>query len=122
MDKKTARKNQTKLAVIWPSEDKYWTIKDLWKDNPQFKAEITLRVRLTTAIKETNTVAVIGDKMNNHGRPQMVCAVRQANGIVKQSTIDAAKAAGIRVADIATNINPAKPAAVNINPASVVAV
>lgn len=128
MDKKTARKNQTNLAVNWPTEDEYWTVKELCSRNPQFKAEITLRVRLSNAIKKTNTVAVIGDKMNPHGRPEMVCAVRQKDGTVKQSTIDAAKAAGIRCGEptsvVVANITPsAAPAqsngqttSVNLNP------
>ena len=130
MDKKT-RKNQTNLQVNWPSEDEYWTIKDLRKRNMHFNAEITLRVRLTNAIKKTNTVAVIGDKMNPHGRPEMVCAVRQNDGSVKPSVIQAAKDAGIRVneslsvvvtevkksTDTAPQTDNATQTAVNLNPA-----
>ena len=119
MDKKTQRKNRTNLQVVWPSEDEYWTIRELNAKNKQF-VEITLRVRVSNAIKRDNTVAVIGDKMNAHGRPEMVCAVRQANGKVKQSTVEAARAAGIRCNDPAPiNINPVNPgqtAPVNLNP------
>jgi len=128
MDKKTSRKNNTGQVVNYPDGDKFWTIKDLHKLNPQFGPEITLRVRLAKAIKLTKTVAVIGDKMNSHGRPEMVCAVCQKDGKVKASTIAAAKAAGIRCGEptqtVVTNINPtatktsadAQPT-VNINPA-----
>jgi hypothetical protein len=131
MDKKTTRKNQTRLQVNWPSEDQYWTVKDLLKQNPQFK-EITLRVRLAKAIAEQN-VAVIGDKMNSHGRPEMVCAFRQKKDkTVKESVVKAAEAAGIRISKISpvvvANINPqpatipvisnGKDATVNLNPAA----
>jgi len=109
MDKKTQRKNQTNLQVNWPPDNSYWTVKDLIDKNPQFTAAITLRVRLTNAIKKFNTVAVIGDKMNSKGRPEMVLAMRQKDGTVRQSVIDAAKADGIRVNDVApvvvANIN-----------------
>jgi len=129
MDKKTSRKNQTKLQVNWPSEDAFWTVKDLWKANPQFIAEITLRVRLANAIKKQNTVAVIGDKMNSHGRPEMVCAMRQKDGTVKQTAIDAAKNASIRITEstsIVAHITPPtapatkqQTATVNLNPTQV---
>lgn len=128
MDKKTQRKNKTNMTVNWPSEDEYWTIRDLLKNNPQFTAPITLRVRLTNAIKKHNTVAVIGDKMNSKGRPEMVLAMRQKDGTVKQSVIEAAKADGIRTNEVApvviANISPTpsqvpsneQTAAVNLNP------
>lgn len=116
------------MTVNWPSEDEYWTIRDLLKNNPQFTAPITLRVRLTNAIKKHNTVAVIGDKMNSKGRPEMVLAMRQKDGTVKQSVIEAAKADGIRTNEVApvviANISPTpsqvpsneQTAAVNLNP------
>ena len=131
MDKKTQRKNKTNLQINWPSENEYWTVKDLINKNPQFAAQITLRVRLTNAIKKFNTVAVIGDKMNSKGRPEMVMAMRQKDGTVKQSVIDTAKADGIRANDITPVIvatinvssQPSTPtpssghaAAVNLNP------
>ena len=131
MDKKTQRKNQTNLQVNWPSENEYWTVKDLINKNPQFTASITLRVRLSNAIKKLNTVAVIGDKMNSKGRPEMVMAMRQKDGTIKQSVIDAAKADGIRaatvtpivIATINASSQPSTPtpssghtAAVNLNP------
>ena len=100
MDKKTQRKNQTNLQVNWPSDTEYWTVKDLINKNPQFVAPITLRVRLANAIKKQNTVAVIGDKMNSKGRPEMVMVIRQKDGTIKQSVIDAAKADGIRTNDV----------------------
>ena len=121
MDKKTQRKNKTNLQVNWPTEDQFWTIKDLHKMNPQFGPEITIRVRLSNAIKKQKTVAVIGDKMNPHGRPEMVCAMCQADGTVKKSTVEAAKAAGIRCGEPVVpvvNINPTtNNTAVNLNPA-----
>ena len=109
MDKKTQRKNQTNLQVNWPDDNCYWTIKDLITKNPQFVAPITLRVRLANAIKKHNTVAVIGDKMNSKGRPEMVMVMRQKDGTVKPSVIDAAKADGIRIGEtspvVVTNIS-----------------
>ena len=120
MDKKTARKNKTNLQVNWPSDDAFWTVKDLLAANPQF-VEITLRVRLANSIKKDNTVAVIGDKMNSHGRPEMVCAMRQKDGSIKQSTIDAAKASGIRITEsipvIVANITKSVPQTTSVAPA-----
>lgn len=101
MNKKVMSEIKTKkktLEVMWPSCDEYWTFKDLHQRNPQFVADITLRVRLTNAIEKEKSVAVIGDKMISIGRPQMVLAVRE-NGKVKQSVIDAAVASGIRLSD-----------------------
>ena len=105
MDKKTSRKNHTGLAVNWPNENKYWTIKELHQLNPQFGPEITLRVRLNKA-RMAKTVVIIGDKMNSHGRPEMVCVVCQKDGKAKPSTIAAAKAAGIRCGEPTLTTTP----------------
>lgn len=102
MEKKTNRNNQKSLQVNWPDNDSFWTVKDLCKMNPQFKAEITLRVRLSNAIKRDKLVAVIGDKMNSHGRPEMVCAMIQKDGTVKNAVIESAKKAGIRCNETAS--------------------
>ena len=129
MDKKTSRKNNTGLTVNWPNEDTFWTIKELHQLNPQFGPEITLRVRITKA-RAAGTVSIIGDKMNPHGRPEMVCAVCQKDGKVKPATVSAAKAAGIRCGEPMTmvvgNIKPAAQPSpvsgnttpVNLNPSS----
>lgn len=127
MDKKTNRKNQTNLQVNWPSENEYWTVTELWKRNPQFEALITLRVRLANAIKKSGTVSAIGELMGTKGRPQMVFAVKQKDGTVKKSTIEAAKKAGIRCGEpqivtvakaMPQNVSslPAVPS-INLNPA-----
>jgi len=88
MSKKTERKNKTNLNVEWPTES-FFTIKDLWKVNPQF-VNITLRVRLTKAIS-TGQVVEIGNKTGGQGRPEKVFALTP----VSQETLDAAKGQGI---------------------------
>lgn len=123
MDKKT-RKNKTNLVIAWPSENEFWTVKQLMSRNKQF-VPITLRVRLSNAINKHNTVAVIGDKMNSHGRPEMVLAMRNKDGKVNPAVIEAAKKAGIRcgepitvpVATVTTSTpSIEQPVAVNLNP------
>ena len=123
---KTPRKNKTNLQINWPTETEFWTVKNLLARNPQF-VEITLRVRLSNAIKKHNTVAVIGDKMNSHGRPEMVMAMRQKDGKVNPAAIAAAKKAGIRCGEPVTvpvaNILPSSSSngqttSVNLNPST----
>jgi len=91
---KTQRKNKTKQVINWPSNDVYFTIKDLVVLNPHMltladkPSDITLRVRLKKAIDETKQVAEIGTKNAGKGRPEKIFGMRP----VQQSVLDLAKA------------------------------
>lgn len=69
---KNIRKNKTNRSVTWPTSP-YFTIVDLQKQNKTF-VNITLRVRLSNAIKE-GEVAEIGVLTGGKGRPQKVFAL-----------------------------------------------
>jgi len=98
--KKTQRKNNTNLTVVWPSASVYFTIKDLFNLNPDF-VPITLRVRLKKAIDSEKTVGVIGTTNPGKGRPCLVFAMRP----VLQSVLDSAKSAGIQLDDQTKLVN-----------------
>ena len=98
--KKTQRKNNTNLTVVWPDTTAYFTIKDLLAMNPDF-VEITLRVRLKKAIDELKTVGVIGTTNPGKGRPSLVFAMRP----VLQTVLDSAKAAGVQLDDQTKLVN-----------------
>ena len=89
---KTLRKNKTKQTIIWPTNDVYFTIKDLVALNPNVltssNSDITIRVKLKKAIDETKQVAEIGTKNAGKGRPEKIFAMRP----VQQSVLDLAKA------------------------------
>jgi hypothetical protein len=96
---KTQRKNKTKQVITWPSNNGYFTIKELVTMNqhmltlPPKCSDITIRVRLNRAITEQNSVAEIGAKNGGKGRPEKVFAMRP----VKQSVLDKAKADSIQL-------------------------
>jgi len=106
--KQNTRKNKTNQSVTWPTTT-YFTITDLHKLNPKF-VNITLRVRLSNAIKDGN-VAEIGAVPGGKGRPQKVFSMTP----VTQSTLNKAKADNINLVDNADKlvnvINVATPAA-----------
>ena len=93
--RKTQRKNKTKQVISWPSHEDYFTIDSLVKSNPHMVttsgSDITLRVRLNKAITEEGIVAVIGQKNQGKGRPQLVFAMKP----IKQEAVEKAKTAGI---------------------------
>jgi len=96
---KTQRKNKTKQVITWPSNNGYFTIKELVAMNqhmltlPPKCSDITIRVRLNRAITEQNSVAEIGAKNGGKGRPEKVFAMRP----VKQSVLDKAKVDSIQL-------------------------
>jgi len=91
MSNKTTRKNRTNLTLKWPTNE-YFTVNELFDANPEF-IRITLRVRLKKEIEDSKTVAVIGTKKGNHGRPAMVYSMTPVN----QEVIDRARADGVDV-------------------------
>ena len=98
-DKKTQRKNKTNQTIVWPTNEDYFTIKDLIKTNEHMltssKSDITLRVRLSKAITEENLVAAIGTRNSGKGRPELILSMRP----VKQSVLDKAKSEKIFLAE-----------------------
>jgi len=101
-ERKTTRKNKTNCVIQWPSADTYFTIKELVELNKHMLtsaikgADITIRVRLNKAITEhPMTIAAIGSKHCDKGRPQLVFAQRP----VSQAILDKAKAAGIMLVE-----------------------
>jgi hypothetical protein len=98
-ENKTQRKNKTNQVITWPSNDTFFTIKDLVAANqhmltaPPKCSDITIRVRLGKAITELNTVAEIGAKNGGKGRPEKVFAMRP----VLKSVIEAAQKVGMQM-------------------------
>ena len=81
---KTIRKNKTKLAVNWPAS--HFTIDELNKLNSDF-INITLRVRLKTALDEKKVVE-LGTLNVGKGRPKLVFAVAPVSETTLQSARD----------------------------------
>lgn len=65
--KKRPAKKPTNLSIIWPAPNVVFTIKALWKANPEF-VPITLRVKLNQAI-EKGQVKIVGVITPKRGRP-----------------------------------------------------
>lgn len=104
--KKTNRQNKTGLSVNWPtgfytmeSSESHPNIPNLWDHNKHFAALITLRVRLTNAL-ENSQVVKLGVVKGSKGRPKLVFA----NTPVSQSTMDEARAAGVVLEDNIPNV------------------
>jgi hypothetical protein len=89
---KTERKNKTNLVINWPVNGELFTVKQLWASNPQFPAEITLRVRVDNAIKREKNVALIGYKNSGKGRPSMILSMNP----VSQELLDQAYKDGVQ--------------------------
>lgn len=88
------QKNNTKNKIIWPRK-MHFTIDELFALNPQFNAEITLRVRITGENGEIvkGKVAEIGCIRGQQGRPQKVYALTPITKII----LEKAKADGIDI-------------------------
>jgi len=118
--RKTQRKNKTKQVIIWPSNDDYFTIKNLITLNPHMitssGSDITLRVRLNKAICDDGLVGVIGHKNCGKGRPELVFAMKP----IKQIAADKAKLDGIMIDTPRTitvvNISSQSQLKANVNP------
>ena len=99
MNKKTERKNKTNQAIIWPSNNDYFTIDNLIASNQHMLtssgSDITLRVRLSDAITKKNLVAAIGTRNCGKGRPKLAFAMMP----VSQMALDKAKEEGIMLLD-----------------------
>jgi hypothetical protein len=92
------KKNKTNQIVTWPTATLF-TIKELHRLNPKF-IEITLRVRLSKAITETQQVAEIGSIPGEKGRPQKVFSMTP----VTKTTLDKARAEHINLVDNADKL------------------
>jgi hypothetical protein len=92
------KKNKTNQVVTWPTATLF-TIKELHRLNPKF-VEITLRVRLSKAITETQKVAEIGSIPGEKGRPQKVFSMTP----VTKATLDKARAEHINLVDNADKL------------------
>ena len=86
-NKKTERKNKTNQVVKWPTS--YFTIESLNKQNSDF-VNITLRVRLNTAIEDKKVVS-IGVIHAGKGRPKLAFACAP----VDSSVIESARTGGV---------------------------
>jgi len=91
--KKTDRKNKTNQVVKWPSADSFFTVKTINADNSDFK-EITLRVRLKTALDE-GLISALGTIPGGKGRPTIAFAMNP----VSSKALDAAKNAQVNLHD-----------------------
>jgi hypothetical protein len=97
--KKTDRKNKTNLTVTWPSNDTYFGVSDLTALNSDF-ISITLRVRLKNALDE-GSVSQIGTVHGGKGRPKLAFVMNPVN----EAAINAARNAGVMLADKFNTIN-----------------
>lgn len=90
---KNTRKNKTNQVLNMPKTP-YYKLQELFALNPQFNAEITIRVRHTKEI-EAGRVAEIGSMPGGKGRPLKVYAYTP----VSQATLNRAKASGMNPVD-----------------------
>jgi len=90
---KNTRKNKTNQVLNMPKTP-YYKLRELFDLNPQFKAEITIRVRHTKEV-EDGRVAEIGSMPGGKGRPLKVYAYTP----VSQATLTRAKASGMNPVD-----------------------
>lgn len=96
------QKTPRSLSVVWP-KSVYFTFKNLVSENPEFASDVTLYVRLKKAV-ENKIVAPIGTLKAAKGRPELVYSLTP----VVQSTIDAAKSAGVDVVQDTELVNVLK--------------
>jgi type III secretion system FlhB-like substrate exporter len=104
-NRKTERKNKTNQTIVWPSNEEYFTIDSLIQSNPHMLtasgSDITLRVRLSNAIKNSKSVIAIGTRNCGKGRPKLAFVMTP----VTPSVLDKAKAEGIMLFEENTLVN-----------------